>query len=286
MAIADVVDLLSCPVCGDGLALTSDGRSTVCANGHTYDLARQGYLNLLGGQQPRNADTAPMVAARDAFLSAGHYAPVAKRLGALVAPGGPQTVVLDAGGGTGYYLAAVLATTPGARGISVDVSVPASRRAAQSHPRAGAVVADVWKRLPVLDRRVDVALSVFAPRNAAEFARVLHQNGRLLVVHPEPDHLTELHGPLDLLSIETGKADRIEAGLGSLFTCEERAPLHFTVHLHRPALREVIGMGPNAFHLAADRIDAGLASLEEPQSVTVSLSVSVWALRRDSALAG
>lgn len=284
MAIADVVDLLACPVCADQLSLTPDGRSTVCPSGHAYDVARQGYLNLLGGQQPRNADSSAMVAARQAFLSAGHYGPVADLLGTLASAGSapqvaPGPVVLDAGGGTGYYLAAVLEQTPGARGLSVDVSVPASRRAAQAHPRAGAVVADVWKRLPVLEGVVDVLLSVFAPRNAAEFARVLRPRGRLLVVHPEPDHLTELHGPLDLLAIEPGKADRLETGLGSSFTCTAREPVRVGVTMDRSALREVVGMGPNAFHLSSEQIDTGLARVQDPLAVTVAVTVSVWVPR-------
>lgn len=279
MAIADVVDLLACPICADGFTLTPDQRSVVCASGHTYDLARQGYLNLLGGQQPRNADSKPMVAARDAFLSAGHYGAIAERLSSLAARDTHDDVVLDAGGGTGYYLAAVLAATSGARGLSVDVSVPACRRAAHAHPRAGAVVADVWKRLPVLDGVADVALSVFAPRNAEEFARVLSPTGRLIVVHPDDDHLAELRGPLDLISIEAGKSARIDAGLGVLFTCAERTPLRVSVTMDRPALREVVAMGPNAFHLTATQIDAGLASLAEPLRVTVSVSISLWTPR-------
>lgn len=280
MAIADVLDLLACPACTGSLGLTPDRRSVACPEGHTYDVARQGYLNLLGGQQPRNADTTAMVSAREAFLSAGHYGPIAEHLAALAARRGRELTVLDAGGGTGYYLAAVLGSLHGARGISLDVSVAAGRRAAKAHSRVGAVVADVWKRLPVLDGAVDLVLDVFAPRNPTEFARVLKPEGHLIVVHPEPDHLAELIGPLNLLSIDAGKAERLDAGLGSLFTCEKRQPLRFNASMDRAAVQEVVGMGPNAFHLSAAQIEESLDSLSLGPSatvpVTVSVSVSLW----------
>jgi 23S rRNA (guanine745-N1)-methyltransferase len=187
MAIADVVDLLACPRCRRPLALTADARSAHCPGGHAYDLARQGYLNLLPGRRPKNADTVAMVDARGRFLAGGHYAPIADRLAQLAAAHAPPAArVLEVGAGTGYYLTQVLAALSGGRGVALDVSVPAARRAAGARPRAGSVVADVWQRVPLLDGCVDVLLDVFAPRNGDEFARLLSTTGVLVVVVPEP----------------------------------------------------------------------------------------------------
>src|SRR5690349_12855486 len=119
--LADVVDLLRCPVCGDGLACGE--RSVRCPAGHVFDVARQGYAGLLtGGAHAGTADTAAMVAARAEFLGGGHFAPLAELIAdraAERAPGGG--CVLDAGAGTGYYLSAVLDRLPGTPGVALDV---------------------------------------------------------------------------------------------------------------------------------------------------------------------
>ena len=131
----EVVALLRCPICRDSLT-AADG-SLRCVAGHTFDIARQGYVNLLGAT---TGDTAAMVADRAAFLAAGHYAPLA----ALVADWAASCVdglVVDAGAGTGYYLGAVLARRPSA-GLALDSSPHALRRAARVGERVGAVVWD------------------------------------------------------------------------------------------------------------------------------------------------
>ena len=98
-----------------------------CPGGHNFDVARQGYLNLLGRPAPRSAGTPAMTAARDRFLSAGHYRPVATRLAALPRELGPRLRLLDCGAGVGYYSAMVLEQLPGGRGVAVDVSVAGSQ---------------------------------------------------------------------------------------------------------------------------------------------------------------
>ena len=103
-------------------------------------------------------------------------------------------VVLDLAGGTGYYLAAVLATLPGRTGICLDLSKPALRKAARAHSRAVAVGSDVWRRFPLADRSAAVVLSVFGPRNMAETIRVLDPAGIFLLVTPDSQHLAGLVG--------------------------------------------------------------------------------------------
>src|SRR3954470_11244337 len=158
--LADVVDLLRCPVCGD--ALGEAGGALRCAAGHSFDIARQGYVNLVPGR----ADTPEMVEARDAFLRAGHFRPLASALVQEVNV--EEGVVVDVGAGTGHHLAAVLDAIPGARGIAVDASPAALRRAARAHERAAAIGADAWRPLPLRDAIATIVLSVFAPRNGSE----------------------------------------------------------------------------------------------------------------------
>jgi 23S rRNA (guanine745-N1)-methyltransferase len=280
MSIEDVLDLLVCPQCRNPLGFGPEHHSVRCAAGHAFDLSRQGYLNLLGSKPPRNADTASMVSARDRFLAQGHYGPVADRVRKLAVDfGSERPNVAEVGAGTGYYLAEVLEALAGARGIALDVSIAASRRAARSHPRVGAVVADVWRLLPLAERSLDIIMNVFAPRNSAEFRRVLSDSGRLITVSPEPDHLQELRWPLRLLQIQERKQERLAATLTADFVEESRERLCFHPRLGADSLADLVAMGPNAFHRSDDERDDALAGIEVPMDVSVAVSLSVWAPR-------
>ncbi|MHA6525373.1 putative RNA methyltransferase [Tessaracoccus sp. G1721] len=236
------LDWLRCPHCG--APLHRDARALRCPSGHAFDVARQGYVNLLGRAAPANADTPAMLDARDRFLAAGHYSPVADAVAAAV---GDARRIVEVGAGTGYYLARALDVHPDAEGLATDVSTAAARRAARAHPRAASIVADTWAGLPVADGAADALLCVFAPRNPAEFARILTPGGRLVVVVPRAGHLAELRAGYGLLEVAPDKADALIASLtgwrvAASDTVERR------LELTAEAVADVIGMGPNAFH--------------------------------------
>jgi 23S rRNA (guanine745-N1)-methyltransferase len=269
------VALLACPVCGAGLADT--GPALRCPSGHAFDRARQGHVTLLPpGHRPPSGDSAEMVADRVAFLAAGHYAGVTGALAAAVEDGGPPGTVLDLGGGTGHHLAALLDRLPEAVGLVLDSSPYAARRAARAHPRAMAVVADTWARLPVRDGVVDRVLVVFAPRNGPEIARVLRPDGRLVVVTPADDHLAELVGPLGLLRVDPDKARRTAAALEPHLEPVGTAAHRGVLTLDHSAVATLVGMGPHARHLARADMHAALAGLPEPARVTVSVQVATY----------
>jgi 23S rRNA (guanine745-N1)-methyltransferase len=270
--LEDVVDALGCPHCGGALAL--EAGSLRCANHHSFDVARQGYVSLLTGRgTTMTGDTAEMIAARAGFLSSGHFGPIADTLAVQTARVA-QGLVLDVGAGTGYYLASAVdaARQPG---LALDVSKYACRRAARAHPRIGAVVADVWQRLPVRDGAVSVVLNLFAPRNAAGMHRVLHPGGHLLVVTPDSRHLGELVTELGLLKVDDRKQQRLDEQFGELFTVLQRDVLEFRMSLGRAAIKAVVKMGPSAWH--ATRVER-LAALPCPMTVTASVTVTL--LRR------
>ena len=270
---------LLCPVCRTTLRSGDDGaRTLVCGAGHSFDAAKQGYFNFLVGKGTVfEADTADMVAARFDFLSAGHYQPLADAVADLAAPAlaavpGRRPTVLDAGTGTGHYLRTVLdrvalestsadgpspARVPPAA-IGLDISKFALRRAARMNPDAVNVVGDVWQPLPLADGAVDVVTVVFAPRNAAEFARVLRPGGRLVVVTPRPGHLAEIAGQAGMLGIEPAKDERLAASLGQHFTAAGARDLDLALSLTPRDVANLALMGPAGHHL--DR--AGLAALE------------------------
>jgi 23S rRNA (guanine745-N1)-methyltransferase len=257
-----------------------------CATGHSFDVARQGYVNLMpGGARPGTADTAGMVADRAAFLGAGHYAPLAAALADLAdlageageSAAGERPVALDAGAGTGYYLAAVLGRLgPGAVGLAMDISTRALRRAARAAAGVGAVGWDTWQPFPVRPAAVSVILNVFAPRNGPEFHRVLRPGGALIVATPAPGHLAELTGSAGLISVDGHKDERLAATLGPYFTVTERRPLTVPLRLSQAEAAALAGMGPSARHTGPSGTRARLAPLPEPIGVTAAFDVTAY----------
>jgi 23S rRNA (guanine745-N1)-methyltransferase len=282
-----IVDRLRCPVCGQPLTEAAAGtaRALRCPRRHSFDVARQGYVNLLAGRAPHAGDTAEMVAARADFLAAGHYDLISTALATAatdavdrVRAARPEAypLVVDAGAGTGRHLAAVLAELPDAVGLALDVSKPALRRAGRAHPRAAAALADTWQRLPLADAGTAVLLNVFAPRNGAEFHRVLDPDGSLLVVTPAEEHLAELVGALGLLRVDPDKADRVAESLGGRFTEVATAEHRRELALTGPEVATLVGMGPSAWHTDPAGLAARVTALPEPVRVTVAMRLTVW----------
>ena len=176
-----------CPHCAN--PLIEDERGARCEDGHSFDRAREGYLNLLpAGRLPGGpaGDDHEMLRARRALLDAGHYAPVQRTVAELVMARSPH-VVLDAGCGEGSYLAAIEAPTR----LGIDVAKDGVRMAAHRHRNVRWAVASSY-RLPLADATVDAVVSVFAPRPFGEFARVARSGGFAVIASPGPDHLDAL----------------------------------------------------------------------------------------------
>jgi 23S rRNA (guanine745-N1)-methyltransferase len=269
--LADVVRYLRCPLCHGGLTGTDALR---CGHGHSFDVARQGYVNLLVGRPPDGSETPEMVSAREEIFAAGHFDAVTEAVVAHVPA--DCALVVDAGSGPGHYLAAALGRPEQAHGLALDIAKPAVRRAARAHPRIGAAVVDVWRGLPVIDGCADVVLNVFAPRNPEAFRRVLRPSGVLVVVTPQPDHLTELVHGLGLLGVDPDKDRRLDASLGGGFR-----PLHDQTVVQRLALSHsdavrLAAMGPSAFHTSLAELADRVAGLPEPLSVTISARVRAY----------
>jgi len=271
LVLGDVVDCLSCPHCGGPLGERAGALR--CPAGHCFDVARQGYVTLLpGAGRGVGGDTAGMVAARDRFLSAGHYAPLTRLLVEAVGSGpGP---VVDVGGGTGQHLSAVLDAHPDRVGVAIDLSRYAARRAARAHPRAGAVVADAWRALPVRTGVAAAVLDVFSPRNGAETARVLRADGVLVVVTPGQDHLAELVVALGLLTVDGRKDERMAAALDPHLDLGDRAEHCWTLSLRHADAVAAVAMGPSAHHIDAPDLARRVAALPDPVTTTASVAVS------------
>jgi len=192
--------LLGCPVCFE--PLDRDERSYRCPTGHVFDVAREGYVNLLPAQQRHSKDpgySKEMIAGRRDFFDAGHYEPLADGVAALLlrllpdgsGPGG-GTVILDAGCGEGYYLRR-LRRMAGDRPLTLaglDISKHGVRVAARRDPEGVYAVGGSY-RMPVLPATVDVLLTHFSPVSADDFRRVVRPGGVVVVGGPNVDHLYE-----------------------------------------------------------------------------------------------
>jgi len=187
--------MLLCPVRNCRLPLTRDGRRTICERGHSFDVARSGYINLLQPQDRRSnlpGDTVAAVAARRRLHDRGVTRPLLEAIAEILRPSSTD-VVLDAGCGDGFYLG-TLARQTGFNAHGVDISVPAIEAAARRHPDCEWIVANADRFVPYAGRSFSIVMSITARMNAGEFRRVVRDDGRLLIALPAPGDLIELRG--------------------------------------------------------------------------------------------
>jgi 23S rRNA (guanine745-N1)-methyltransferase len=227
--------MLLCPVRGCHQALAREAKRVVCARGHSFDIARSGYINLLQPQERRSknpGDTSAAVAARRQLNDRGVTEPLLRAIAEMMAAG-PSDIVLDAGCGDGFYLGSV-ARQAGFEAHGVDIAIPAVDAAAKRYPACEWVVANADRFLPYADRSFSILLSITGRMNAGEFRRVLRDDGRLLVALAAPDDLIELRG--------TGRdrVDRTVETFAKDFTLADRHRVTTLVDLDSAAVRDVL----------------------------------------------
>jgi 23S rRNA (guanine745-N1)-methyltransferase len=187
--------MLLCTVRNCHMALVREERRLHCPRGHSFDIARSGYINLLQPQERRSkepGDTAAAAAGRRRLHDRGLTEPVLHAIAEIMVAS-PSDSVLDAGCGDGFYLG-ILARQIGFDAHGVDISIPAIDAAARRYPGCEWIVANADRFVPYADRSFSIVLSITARMNAGEFRRVLRDDGRLLVVVPAPEDLIELRG--------------------------------------------------------------------------------------------
>jgi 23S rRNA (guanine745-N1)-methyltransferase len=192
--------LYVCPVCGGSLQLLQSGKTYTCQNQHSFDLAKEGYLNLLPVQHKHSkepGDSKQMMTARREFLEAGFYEPMAKTVAMMINANrtvGQNMRLLDLGCGEGYYSRKIASYCNHHEQIAlhgIDIAKFAIAAAAKKQPNARFIVASS-NRLPSPDQYFDFVLRVFAPSDDDELKRVLKSSGHLLTVTPGPRHLWQL----------------------------------------------------------------------------------------------
>jgi 23S rRNA (guanine745-N1)-methyltransferase len=227
--------MLLCTVRGCHLTLVREERRVRCARGHSFDLARSGYINLLQPQERRSkqpGDTQAAIEGRRRLHELGVTQPLLNGIAEIIGAR-PSDIVLDAGCGDGFYLGN-LARLCGFDAHGVDISIPAIDTAARRYPGCEWIVANADRFVPYADRSFSMVLSITARMNAGEFRRVLRDDGRLLVALPAPDDLIELRG-----AGRDRVARTVEAFAGH-FTLADQRRVTSAAELDAAAVRDVL----------------------------------------------
>jgi 23S rRNA (guanine745-N1)-methyltransferase len=266
------LDALACPL--DHTPLHRSGAAWRCANGHSYDIAREGYTHLLPVQNKRSldpGDSKAMVVARRQFLESGVYEPIAEAVSRTVLAGFPESGslrCLDAGCGEGYYLRQLAeAASPDMtlELLGLDISKWAVQAAARQQKRSGWVVGSN-ANLPILSGSLDWVICLFGFPVFAEFARVLKPNGELLLVNAGADHLKELREVIYPVVKEKRAPDNRPEG----FTLKDRQTLRFEVALETPGLiADLLAMTPHLYRAPSE----GVARAAALKSLKVTVDV-------------
>lgn len=272
-------DVLACSVRGCRKPLRRTSQTLVCARGHSHDIARAGYVNLLQPQDRRSpdaGDAAEALAARARLLAAGIGLTLVQRvvhIATRVAMS-HEAVVVDLGAGSGDVLGE-LAACRSISGIGIDLSAAGMKTASKRFPSLTWIVANADRQLPILDESVDLVLSVNARRNPAECARVLTRPGHLLTVVPAADDLIELRAVVQGRGVERNRADAVIAEHLSYFTLREQTTVRERQTLTRDQLLDVLGGTYRGARKSAARGVEALTSLD----VTFASELMLFAAR-------
>ena len=263
---------LICPVCGE--KLNQEGKRFACSRNHSFDLARQGYLNLLVVQQKHSlnpGDTREQVLSRREFLEAGYYAPIVETLIRTAKELNIRGQILDVGCGEGYY-SARLADALESPLLGLDISKEAVRCAAAKYKGKQWLCATA-AHIPVEGESVSLLTSLFALTLPEEFHRVLCRDGWYFQVLAAQDHLLGLKSIIyDQLNLK--EKDTVPELPG--FTLVKSVPIRFTFTLEGQQIQNLFSMTPHVFRIGKD----GAKRLAETEVLTDTASCVLNVYRR------
>ncbi|MDF7809261.1 methyltransferase domain-containing protein [Pontiellaceae bacterium B12219] len=268
---------LRCPVCGAPLSLQDTMYG--CENGHPFNIAKEGYINLLLSHQRKSknpGDDPEMVMARRRFFDSGAYDRLTDIvLKSPVFQAVEKVSVLDSGCGEGHILGALSEKLNGCF-CGVDISKKAVQVAAKRHKKATWIVANGMREIPISDDSMDVILSILAPRNNEEFCRILKSDGVLILGVPGPNHLIELRNQLQFTSGDfKEKADEAAAKCAPQFVETNREHVSYEAVLRKEQIADLIRMTP-LFWRSSDDAKEDVMELDQ---LTVTVSFTLLTLK-------
>jgi 23S rRNA (guanine745-N1)-methyltransferase len=276
-------DILSCPACG--AVLTMSAGAAACPSGHSFDRARSGYLNLLLSNKKQSAepgDSPAMLLSRRAFLQGGFYDPMSEATNAAVAEllaGRTESQIADLGCGEGFFTARLkqalaAATSPAPTCYGVDVSRPGIKMATTYDREIRWLVASLH-RSPFQPQSIDVALSMFAPIDAADVRRIVKDDGALVTVTPGPDHLDMLRLIIYSSVRPHPPTPAVMAG-DTLFAPTASTRVRYPIVLDTPAqIMNLLAMTPYYWHVSR----ATRAHLETLTRLELTVDATVTVFR-------
>lgn len=281
------LSIFSCPVCS--FPLTMQERSYICENKHSYDISKEGYVNLLLANQKKSSDpgdSKEMLDARKSFLNRGYYKSLARAVTSLIIKHRrhthlipytgklsycqrrnitaiesdviPQYTLLDAGCGEGYYTDYISKNNylKNSEVYGIDISREGIKSASKRNSNIHFAVAGIY-HLPVIDNSIDAILNIFAPFNETEFIRVLKNNGAIFSVTPGAHHLFELKKNL----YDEVYLNDEEFELSDKFKIKEIVRLRYELNIHnREDISNLLKMTPYYHKSSPERIDSFLQS--------------------------
>lgn len=297
-ALRSTRDNFKCPNCDQALILQEDAQPQTyrCNNQHSFDLAREGYLNLLLAQHKRSrnpGDSDDMIRSRQRFLNAGYYQPLSDAIVAAVAKAasGTEQSVLDLGCGEGYYMQqlriasekSISEKASSKKGISektptklklfgMDISKFAVRLAAKRKMDARLAVDSVYN-IPLFENRIDTAISVFSPISVEETARVLKPGGKLIMVGPGAEHLSGLTALIYEQSLPHGGNT---AGLDNAiqFKLLEQIEIKQTIVVSGSDILDLLKMTPYYWHSRPEQQEM-LAKLDKLETL-IHFNITIY----------
>lgn len=265
------IDLLCCPICATNMELVEQSH-LVCKENHSFDLSKQGYVNLAPQAHMTKYDRS-LFGARKTIIDSGFFNPLLDRITTLITgqlQAADDSVIIDAGCGEGSHLSSVLSRFPkNVTGVGIDLAKEGILAAAKDHPGNIWAVGDL-ANCPFQDGGFDVVLNILSPANYSEFTRLLKQDGLFLKVIPEENYLKELR---DVFYEGTGRSQETNAvdRITDVFANVQTERLTYTFPLNSELLAKLIEMTPLTWGASAEKVEEAVHA--NISSITIDFKI-------------
>ena len=274
--------LLLCPVCRENLIKDVPNKTYKCCNNHSYDIAKEGYVNLLISNQKRSknpGDSKEMVLSRIDFLSRGYYKKLSDRINEKIVQYLPKQTtnefkILDLGCGEGYYLINLKnymdSKKMKAQYYGMDVSKDAVKYAGKSNKECIFAVGNNFN-IPVQDKSVDCILSVFSPIDINECNRVLKDDGVFVRILPRTDHLIELR---NIIYSEVHLNEKVYTASDEENQYVEEENVTFKIELNKEEILSLLKMTPHYWKSTPENKEK--LETYESLNITVDMRIGIF----------
>lgn len=270
--ISEHAQFFRCPICATAMSFENNG-ALICTNGHSYDLAKKGYIHMLSQSINTKYDKA-LFHSRQKIAESGFFTPLIEKIGSLISEGNSANImsILDAGCGEGSHLSQIQKyISNDTIGFGADISKEGIQLAAGNSTNSIWLVADL-ANCPLADRSFDYILNILSPSNYSEFDRLLTDKGLLIKVVPNSDYLCELR-ELFYEDKEAFDNEKTMNRFQEKFELIKTEAIKYTVHLEQPLLNDLVKMTPLSWSASAEKIEkiSGVANM----NITIDLNILV-----------